>query len=230
MCPLAPVFDHPWDLSPHDAIELQRTLRTRLVTQPLDLDAVKLVAGVDVGFRNELAHAAAVVLDFPSLQPAEQSIVDLPIPFPYVPGLLSFRETPAILATLTQLKSTPDVLICDGQGIAHPRRFGIACHLGVLLDIPSLGCAKSILVGRHAPLDEAAGSTTDLVHHGEVIGCVVRTRQAVKPVFISVGNRIDLPSAVRLALACTGGYRLPEPTRLADRLASRKGSIGLDKE
>jgi deoxyribonuclease V len=218
-------FTHAWDLSPEEAIRLQGELRSRVLIQPLEIENVHTVAGVDVGFRDEQAHAAVVVLSYPSLQLLEDVVAEIPIPFPYVPGLLSFRETPAILAALEELPFLPDVLVCDGQGIAHPRRFGIACHLGVLLDKPAFGCAKSILVGRHGPLGEIPGSTSDLITGAEVVGAAVRTKQGVKPVYISVGHRVDLPAAVSFTLACTRGYRLPEPTRLADRLASRKGPL-----
>ena len=224
MTPLKLAYSHPWDLTADEAIRLQEILRSRVVVQPLPLSLIRTVGGVDLGFREGNARAAAVVLSFPSLDVVEQSVVEVPAQYPYIPGLLSFRETPAILAVLEQLNRLPDVLICDGQGLAHPRRFGIACHLGVLLDRPALGCAKSILVGRHALLDEAPGSTVDLVDRSEVIGAAVRTCQGLKPVFVSPGHRIDVPSAIRLVLACGRGYRLPEPTRLADRLASRRGS------
>jgi deoxyribonuclease V len=216
---------HRWDLTPGEAIQLQQELRERVLVQPLSLGQISTVAGVDVGFRDEKARAAAVLLSFPSLQLLEHAVREVPIPFPYVPGLLSFRETPAILNALEGLSVLPDVIVCDGQGLAHPRRFGIACHLGVLLDRPTLGCAKSILVGKHGPLGEEPGSTADLKAGGETIGAAVRTRQGVKPVYVSVGSRIDLPSAVELILACNRGYRLPEPTRLADRLASNRGPL-----
>ena len=215
-------FSHPWDLSPAEAIELQQSLRARVRLQPLELETIRTVAGVDAGFPGGQARAAVVVLAFPSLQVVEEAAAEVPIPFPYIPGLLSFREIPAVLAALERLHSLPDVLICDGQGIAHPRRLGIASHLGVLLDRPALGCAKSILVGRHAPVGEAVGSQSALVDGGEVIGAVVRTRANVKPVILSPGHRIDVESGVRLALACSRGCRLPEPTRLADRLASQR--------
>jgi deoxyribonuclease V len=217
--------EHPWDLSPDEAIRLQGELRARVIRQALPLEAVRRVAGIDVGFRAERAHAAVVVLAFPELDLLETVTAEVPALFPYIPGLLSFREAPAVLAALEQLSALPDALVCDGQGLAHPRRFGIACHLGVLLDRPALGCAKSILVGRHAPLGEAAGSAAELIDRGEVVGAALRTKLKVKPVYISIGHRIDLPSALALALACGRGYRLPEPTRLADRLASRRGSL-----
>ena len=216
---------HPWDLTPQEAIQLQQKLRDQVVIQPLSLEGIRTVAGVDVGFREEKARAAAVLLSFPTLQLLEHTVAEIPVPFPYIPGLLSFRETPAILKALELLSALPDVILCDGQGLAHPRRFGIACHLGVLLDRPVLGCAKSILAGRHGPLDEAPGSTADLIAGEETIGAAVRTRQGVKPVYVSAGSRVDLASAVELVLACTRGYRLPEPTRLADRLASERGPL-----
>lgn len=225
MCPLELNISHPWDLTPEEAIRLQQELRSKVIVEPLALEKIRYVGGVDVGFREELTRAAVVVLAYPSLQLVEHAIAEIPTTFPYVPGLLSFRETPAILAALQELKTLPDILVCDGQGLAHPRRFGIACHIGVLLDRPALGCAKSILVGKVGELGEAPGSTSEMKVGKEVVGAAVRTRQGVKPVYISVGNRVDLPSAVRLVLACTRGYRLPEPTRLADRVASRRGLL-----
>jgi deoxyribonuclease V len=216
---------HPWNLNPEEAIRLQGQLRGRVIVQPLPLEAIHTVGGVDVGFRGDQARAAVVVLSYPSLALLDYAVAEIPVPFPYVPGLLSFRETPAILAALEKLVSLPDVLVCDGQGLAHPRRFGIACHLGVLLDRPALGCAKSILTGRADPLGEVPGSTADLKAGEEMIGAAVRTKLGVKPVYISVGHRADLSSALALILACLRGYRLPEPTRLADRLASNKGPL-----
>jgi deoxyribonuclease V len=225
MAELKLAHTHPWDLSPAEAIHLQEVLRTRVVEQPLNLQDLQTVGGVDVGFPGDQARAAVVVLSFPSLQLLDTSVAEVPVPFPYVPGLLSFRETPAILAALQQLESLPDAILCDGQGLAHPRRFGIACHLGVLLDLPTLGVAKSILVGRSGHLGEEPGSTAELKAGEEVVGAALRTRQAVKPVYVSIGNRIDLSSALELVMACNRGYRLPEPTRLADRLASQKGPM-----
>ncbi len=216
---------HPWALAPAEAIALQQSMRSYVQAEPLDLAAVRSVAGVDVGFpRPDTARAAIVVLAFPSLQPVEQVAVETPLAFPYIPGLLSFREIPAILAALEKLSFLPDVIMVDGQGLAHPRRFGLACHAGVLLNLPSLGCAKSILVGKHTSLAEERGSVTELMDGEEVLGRVLRTRQSVKPVYISIGHRMDLESATKLALECSRGYRLPEPTRLADQLASLRGS------
>jgi deoxyribonuclease V len=218
-------YSHPWDLNPAQAIELQNSLRARVTAQPLPLEEISFVAGVDVGFPGELSRAAVVVLSFPALNLVDYTIAEIPVTFPYIPGLLSFREMPAILKALESLQTEPQVFICDGQGLAHPRRFGIACHLGVLLDRPALGCAKSILVGHYSELDNAAGSTAALIDGDEIVGAAVRTRQNVKPVYVSVGNRIDLPSAIKLVLACARGYKLPEPTRLADRLASNRGPL-----
>lgn len=188
-------------------------------------DDIHWVAGVDVGFPrgSGTARAAIAVLDFPSLQLADQTTAELPTPFPYIPGLLSFREIPVILAAMENLLVTPDVLMTDGHGMAHPRRFGLASHLGVLLDLPTIGCAKSVFIGEHETLPEARGSTRPLVDGGETIGMAVRTRDKVKPVYVSIGQYVDLSSAVRVVLACGGGYRLPEPIRQADRLASDKG-------
>ena len=212
---------HPWDLPAGEAIALQEKLRERVVIQLLELGAIKTVAGVDASYRGGQARAAAVVLGFPALEPLEQAVCQMPVSFPYVPGLLSFREAPVILEALSRLKTTPDVLIVDGHGLAHPRRFGLACHLGVLLELPSLGCAKSILIGEAAPPGEAPGDASELIWQGELLGMALRTRAFARPVYVSVGHRIDLPSAVRVVLACGSGYRSPEPTRLAHRLAAQ---------
>jgi deoxyribonuclease V len=213
---------HAWDLSPKDAIQIQKKLRERVLQTPLDDSAIEFVAGVDVGFPRgkEIARAAIAILSYPSLELVDQGLAELPVSFPYIPGLLSFREMPVILAALEQVITKPDVLVIDGHGLAHPRRFGLACHLGILLNISALGCGKSILIGKHNSLAENRGSHTDLIADGEVIGSAFRTREKVKPVYISVGHRVDLSSAVRIILNCGAGYRLPEPTRWAHRLAS----------
>lgn len=162
-----------------------------------------------------------MVLDYRTLDKVEQASVERPLDFPYIPGLLSFREAPAYLEVLARLNTVPDVLIIDGHGLAHPRRFGIACHLGVLLDLPTIGCAKSILVGEVAPLDKPKGSTAEIKKNDEVLGLALRTRENVKPVYISVGHRVDLPSAIRITLASGKGYRLPEPARQAHLLTQK---------
>ncbi len=215
---------HAWDLSPEDAIQLQEQLRARVIIAPLADESIHSVAGIDVGFPRQkgIARAAIVLMQYPSMTIVDQGLAEMPVSMPYVPGLLSFREIPVILAALEELSLSPDLLITDSQGIAHPRRFGLACHLGVLLEIPAIGCAKSILVGTHDHLPESRGSTKDLIDRGEIVGSVARTRAGVKPVYISIGHRVDLPSAVRIILNCGAGYRLPEPTRWAHKLASQK--------
>jgi deoxyribonuclease V len=160
------------------------------------------------------------VLSYPDLQLVETAIAKIPTTFPYIPGFLSFREIPAILKALQQTKITPDLILCDGQGLAHPRRFGIACHLGVILDVATIGVAKSLLVGTHAQLPSAKGNWQPLIDRQEVVGAVLRTRTNVKPVYVSVGHRVSLASAIDYVLNCTTKYRLPETTRWADKFAS----------
>ncbi|RMG96231.1 MAG: deoxyribonuclease V [Chloroflexi bacterium] len=214
---------HEWDLTPQEAIEIQKRLRPFVVTEDR-LSEVKHVAGVDVGFKENgrVTQAAVAVLSFPDLVVVETAVVQRPTTFPYIPGLLSFREVPAILDALAKLKTRPDLILCDGQGIAHPRRFGLAAHLGVLADMPTIGVAKTRLTGRHAPLDTLRGSRQPLIDRGEVVGVALRTRTGVKPVYVSVGHRISLETAVAYVLRCTPRYRLPETTRQAHRLASAK--------
>lgn len=189
----------------------------------LPLSAVRYVAGVDCGFPSqhggEITRAAVAVLAFPSLEHVEHSVIERPTDFPYVPGFLSFREVPAVLEALSRLQTRPDLLIVDGQGYAHLRGFGIACHLGVETGLPSIGAAKSRLVGSHREPGEKAGSRVPLEYKGETVGAVLRTRDGVAPLYVSVGHRLDLDSAVTWVLACTRGYRLPETTRWADGLA-----------
>jgi deoxyribonuclease V len=213
---------HSWDVTPVEARALQASLRTRVEAHDR-LDPLHRVAGVDVAFprkgRARVARAAAAVLRFPSLEPVETATAVVPVSFPYVPGLLSFREIPAILPALERLSRLPDLLLCDGQGIAHPRRFGLACHLGVLLDRPTIGVAKTRLVGSHAAVPQARGAWTPLEHEGEVVGAVLRTREGVKPVYVSPGHRIDLETAVARVMDCVTRFRLPETTRAAHRAA-----------
>jgi deoxyribonuclease V len=213
---------HPWDLSPREAMALQRELASRVVREgaPAEGD-VRFVAGSDVAFDNARGRAAGaiVVLAYPSLEVVEEATVEATVPFSYVPGLLSFRETPVLLDAFARLRHTPDLLMVDGHGYAHPRRFGFACHLGLLLDLPTIGVAKSRLVGVSGHVAEPRGSRADLVDEGDVIGSLLRTRERVKPVYVSIGHRISLAAAERWVLACATRYRLPEPTRLADRLS-----------
>jgi deoxyribonuclease V len=182
---------------------------------------------VDVGFEDNgsITRAAVATLSFPDLELSEYAIARRKTGFPYVPGYLSFRETPAVLDALEKLKRVPDVLLCDGQGIAHPRRFGIACHIGVLTAIPAIGVAKTRLIGTHASVPEEKGAYVSLVDKEQEVGVVLRTRTGVKPVYISIGHKISLPSAISLVMQCVTKYRLPETTRWADRIASNKTGI-----
>ncbi len=216
-----PQSDHRWDLEPREAMALQRELAQRLELRDR-LGAIRRVAGIDVGFPRgrHRGRAVVAVLDYPSLEPIEHAVAEQTVRFPYVPGLLSFREVPVILAALGRLDCRPDVLLCDGQGYAHPRRFGIACHLGLLCDTPSIGVAKTRLIGTYAEPDTRKGAWSPLVDAGETVGAVLRTRTDVKPVFVSTGHRVGLETAVRLVLRCTTRYRLPETTRRAHALAS----------
>ena len=215
---------HRWDVSPKEAVAIQRELANRLVIEDR-LDPVAAVAGVDVGFEQQgrIARAVVAVFSFPALEPLEQHLARLPTPFPYVPGLLSFREIPVILEALAQLEHIPQLLLCDGQGIAHPRRLGVAAHLGLVTDIPSIGVGKSRLTGDFREPGPNRGDSSPLTDQGERIGTVLRTRTKVKPVFVSPGHRVSQESAVEYVLACTPRYRLPEPIRAADKLASRRG-------
>jgi deoxyribonuclease V len=215
------VGGRPWPQTPAQAIALQRELAPRVLRMD-DVGAVRRVAGVDVGFPGggQIARAAVAVLSFPDLRPVEQAVAELPVAFPYVPGLLSFRELPAVLAALAGLAQPPDLLLVDGQGLAHPRRFGIACHLGVLTGLPCIGVAKTRLVGAHDPLPDRRGAWVPLHDRGEVIGAVLRSRVGVRPIYVSVGHRLSLQRAVEWVMACTGRYRLPQTTRRAHSLAS----------
>ena len=215
---------HPWDLTPAEAVSLQRRL-AGLVEKGDALPprkALTRVAGVDVGFEDQgrITRAAVVLLTFPDLVLVESAVARVPTTFPYVPGLLSFREIPAVLAALEGLQCVPDVLLCDGQGYAHPRRFGIACHLGVLTGLPSVGVAKTRLLGRHGEVPAGRGEWCPLSDHDEIIGAVLRSRPGVKPLYVSLGHRVSLATAVELVMACCTRYRLPETTRHAHRLAS----------
>ena len=213
-----PVRTHPWNVSPAEAKEIQLGLRERVLVQPLECQP-KVIAGIDVSVCGGQARAAIVNFSYPELFPLQSATAEMPVSFPYVPGLLAFREGPVVLAALEQLTDQPSLLMFDAQGLAHPRRMGLATHLGVLLDVPTVGCAKSRLCGEHADPQEQKGSWTVLTDGGEVIGAVVRTRDGVRPVFVSVGHRVDLETAISLVLGCTTRYRLPEPTRWAHRVA-----------
>jgi deoxyribonuclease V len=217
---------HSWDLTPKEAIALQRELRDR-VERADRIGEVRHVAGVDAGFEDDgrTVRAAVAVLAFPSLELVEHVVAREPARFPYVPGLLSFREAPAVLAAFERVATPVDLLLYDGQGYAHPRRFGIACHVGLLLDCPSIGVAKSRLIGDERVPRNRRGAWSPLVDAGETIGAVLRTRVDVKPIYVSIGHRTSLETAMKWTMACVKGFRLPETTRWADRIASRRGGF-----
>ncbi|MBW4687412.1 MAG: deoxyribonuclease V [Komarekiella atlantica HA4396-MV6] len=215
---------HAWPLTVEEAIAIQEKLRSQVITEDKFKEPIQYVAGVDMGFEADgtISRAAVAVLSFPDLQVVETSLARRPTTFPYIPGFLSFREIPAVLDALEKIQIIPDIILCDGQGIAHPRRLGIASHLGLIIDIPTIGVAKSLLIGKHEDLPENRGSLQPLIHRGETIGAVLRTRTGVKPVYISSGHRVSLSTAIDYVLSCTPKYRLPETTRVADKLASAR--------
>lgn len=212
---------HDWNVTPQQAVAIQERM-CHLVETADRLPEIFHIAGVDVGLEEsgQIARAAVVVLSFPNLKRVDQAIARRPIEFPYIPGLLSFRELPAVLDALAQLNIPPDVILCDGQGIAHPRRLGIASHLGVLLDVPTIGVGKTRLTGHHIVPPRERGGWVPLEDRGEVVGAVLCTRPGVKPVYVSIGHRLTLQTAIQLVMACTTRYRLPETTRQAHKLAS----------
>jgi deoxyribonuclease V len=229
---------HRWDVTPQQARRIQEELRAQVELKDRFAEAnserrktkgeqrfhaIRTVAGADVAFdfreggtSQGRAIAGVIVYSFPELQEIERAWAERPLQFPYVPGLLSFRELPALLAAMAKLRTPPDVIFCDAQGYAHPRRFGLACHLGVLLDCTTVGCAKSRLIGKHREPGRTAGCWAALEDANETIGAVLRTRSDVKPLYVSQGHRIALPSAMQLVLAVCDGYRIPKPTREAD--------------
>ncbi len=207
---------HGWQISVAQAQDLQRQLAGQVLKQG-EATAPQFIAGADISTERgqEMATAAVVVLSYPELKVVETSIIQDKLGFPYIPGLLSFRELPLILTACGQLTITPNLMLVDGQGLAHPRRFGIACHLGLLLDLPTIGCAKSRLCGTHRTPEAETGSYADIIDKGELIGVALRTRPGTSPVYVSIGHRVDLPMAIRWVLNCCRGYRIPEPLRLA---------------
>ena len=229
-------ISHDWDLSPKQAIALQKELAAKVERRDRlpsgGQDALKHIAGLDVAFEDggEITRGAVVVLRLADLEPAASAVARRPTGFPYIPGLLSFREVPVLLDALAMIDTQPDILMCDGQGLAHPRRFGIACHIGLLTNLPAIGIGKSRLTGSHAEPGPEKGDWTPLMDipkgggEGERIGAVLRTRAGVKPVYVSTGHRVGLKTALALTLACTSRYRLPEPVRLADKLS--KAELG----
>jgi deoxyribonuclease V len=236
---------HRWDVTPQEARRIQEELRGRVILKDDFVTksrkhgdrqkSIRRVAGADLAFdflgggtSKGRAIAGVIVYSFPELREIERAWAERPLEFPYVPGLLSFRELPALLAAISKLRTEPDVIFCDAQGYAHPRRFGLASHLGVLLDCATVGCAKSRLIGEHKEPGRAAGSWAPLEDAGEKIGAVVRTRADVKPIYVSTGHRVALPTAIKLVLDACDGYRIPKPTREADhfveQLKRRKNS------
>lgn len=220
---------HNWNLSISEAILLQKELSTQVQVQPLDRE-VQLVAGADISFDkySDTLFAAFVVLDISTLRLVDSSGVVSRTTFPYIPGLLSFREIPPLLQAWSKLTTAPDVVFLDGQGIAHPRRFGVASHFGLISELPSIGCAKTLLTGRYIEPNCEAGASSPIIDRGEQVGVALRTKQRVKPVYISVGHMVDLESACSLTMRCVRGYRIPEPTRQAHLLVNkmRKGVSG----
>ena len=207
---------HSWQVSTADALDLQRRLAAK-VSRSSEVTTPRFVAGVDISSAkaHEIATAAVVVLSYPKLRIVETKVAQERLNFPYVPGLLSFREAPLTLAACQELAVVPDLILVDGQGIAHPRRMGLASHLGLFLDAPTIGCAKSLLCGSHEIPGDKPGSYAEIVDRGETIGVALRTKPGVKPIYISIGHKIDLQTAIYWALECCRGFRLPEPTRLA---------------
>src|ERR687883_544260 len=220
---------HDWKLTPREAVELQKQLRARVRVEPLKR-RIETVAGADISFNKfePTVYAGIVVLSLPKLEVIEEVGVVSETKFPYVPGLLSFRETPSVLEAWAKLKTEPDAVMFDGQGIAHPRRVGIASHVGLLINRPTLGCAKSVLVGKFEEPEKERGAWSEMVDKGEVVGAAVRTKTNVQPIFVSPGHLIDLQGAIDLTLQADGGYRQPEPTRRAHLLvnALRRGERG----
>jgi len=207
---------HAWEVSTAQAREIQVSLAKQVIAED-EVITPRFVAGIDISAPDAqgIARGAVVVLRYPEFDIAEIEIAEGEITFPYVPGLLSFRESPLVLAACEKLHTLPDLVLIDGQGIAHPRRFGLASHVGLFLDLPTIGCAKSLLCGQHQPVGEEAGSRAELFDNGHLVGAALRTKSRVKPIYVSVGHRIGLASALQWVLRCCRGYRLPEPTRLA---------------
>lgn len=219
---MKPKIHSRWNMTPREAMRWQERMRDRVVEKD-DFGAIRSVAGADMAFDpvTQMAVAGVVVYRFPSLEEIERVWASRKLRFPYVPGLLSFRESPVLLAAFAKLRTEPDLLLIDGHGRAHPRLFGIACHIGILFDKPVIGCGKSILVGEHEELQRKPGSTAPLVFKGRCVGTALRTRDGIKPIYVTVGHRISLESAVRIVQQCVDGTRIPKPTREADHYVRR---------
>jgi len=214
---------HSWDLTVEEAIALQKALAKTLSKAPRPPRTIRLVAGADISYdkRSDRIWAAVAVFSLPAMELADVSLYTCRVHFPYIPGLLSFRETPPILDGLEALETPPDALLLDAHGLAHPRRFGLACHIGLLTSLPTVGCAKSLLVGAHVRLARSKGSQAPLIYKGSKVGVALRTRDAVRPVYVSRGYMVTLARAVSLVLDCTGSFRVPTPLRAAHALANR---------
>ena len=215
---------HAWNVTYHEAVALQNRLRENLVLHDEDPSApIRTVAGADISYnrRSDRFFAAIIVLSYPEMTVLEEATAVETVSFPYIPGLLSFREGPPLLAAVEELTCLPDAMIFDGQGIAHPRGIGLASHMGLILDIPTIGCAKSVLVGRHEEPGEERGAWTPLIHQDQAVGAALRTKNGINPVFISQGHKIGLERSLDIVLNCCRGYRLPEPTRQAHLAVNR---------
>ncbi len=216
------IVPHAWDVLPQEALQIQERLRDRVVKRSC-FSSLQTIGGADVSYKPDGAYARAVVvvLSYPDLCLLEAAVVHVPTSYPYIPGLLSFREAPSVLQALDKLEKLPDLLFCDGHGLAHPHRFGLACHIGVLSDLPSIGVAKSRLVGQYGSLAHERGSWQPVVDGNEEVGAALRTRSGLRPLFVSIGHRISLADAISLTLHCAPRFRLPEPIRQAHHLASK---------
>lgn len=223
---LEAVIQHQWNLSEMEAVELQRELAKKVITED-GLDPIHHVAGVDVAYskNNDTLIAAIVVLELDSLKIVESVVIEDTVQFPYIPGLFSFRELPPIIKAFEKIKTTPQLVVCDGQGLAHPRRFGLACHLGILYDIPTIGCGKTKLSGNFTEPDQHRGAQSPLIDNREIIGNVLRTQKNINPIFVSIGHRISLTTACQWILKLAPKYRLPETTRQADQLVKKTLSL-----
>jgi deoxyribonuclease V len=226
---------HSWRVSTSEASALQRELSKKLILDlPLPIQKIKIIAAADVSFNrfSKFLYAAIVLIAFPNLEVQAVHAKRYVVNFPYIPGYLSFREAPPVLKLFEKIKCIPDVLLCDGQGVAHPRGLGLASHLGLFLDIPSIGCAKSVLVGDYKEPDASKGSYSDLVYQQNIVGAALRTRQGVKPVYVSAGHKVNLSSAIEFVLRCSPKYRIPEPLRIAHEKVNeiRRDDIKKNKE
>ena len=222
---------HRWDLSPKEAMGIQNELRERVIKQN-SFGSISLIAGADICLDEEKknGYAGVIIFTFPELIEVERQWAECPISFAYIPGLLAFREAPILLEAFAKLENEPDLVIFDGQGLAHPRRLGIASHLGIILDKPSIGCAKSLLIGTYQEPGEKAGSSSPLMDSREEIGLVLRTRDSVAPIFVSIGHKIDLPTCKSILLQCCDGVRIPKPTREADHFVAELKSGKLTRK